>query len=214
MESLFGKSKESSLLALRAMPINQEQKRQILEKVENIQLYWMKDFRSSKFKQLPLDFVDWGIAYDPTANEINIGFNSLAYPNNETYLAVFAHEIGHSFDSCRWTAFFKGDWPFQKVGDCLRSSNSVGAKKRDDSKLDALAQNNKPLADSLRTNPTCNKLAYPPIGLQADQLPESFADWFSTESMIQIKGIQVEYLRIDLCQKMNFTLDLHTHPTT
>lgn len=201
MDSLFKKSRESSLLAVKAMALNDEQKRKILGRIGAINLYWMKDFKTSKFKQLPMDFLDWGIAYDPVANEINIGINALAYPNEETFLAVFAHEIGHSFDSCRWSAFFDGDWPFQKIGDCLRKSNSVGAKKRDDSKLNEVLKNNSGLAASLRANPTCNKLAYPLIGLQADQLPESFADWFSAEVMAIAKDINPAFLRLDLCEK-------------
>ncbi len=201
LETLFKKSKASSLSVIKQMPFDDSQKKQLITKIEAIKLYWMKDFKTSKFKELPMEFLDWGIAYDPVTNEINIGINSLSYPNDETYLAVFAHEIGHSFDSCRWSAFFQGPWPFQKVGECLRSASSVNAKKRDDSKLDLLAKENKELADSLKANPTCNKLGYPPMGLQADQLPESFADWFSAEVMASFKNIKPSAVRIDLCEK-------------
>lgn len=200
LQALFEKSKKSSMTVVKSFPIGEEQKKQIIERIEAIKLYWAKDFKSSKFKQLPLDFLDWGIAYDPIANEINIGVNSLSYPNDETYLAVFNHEIGHAFDSCRWGAFFQGEWPFQKIGDCLRSSKSVEAKKRDDSKMDLLAKENKELALSLKLNLTCNKLGYPPIGLQSDQLPESFADWFSAETMATIEDLKTSTLRTDLCE--------------
>lgn len=201
LERLFLKSKESSVAAIKTMPIKEDQRKKIIARIESIHLYWMKDFATSKFKKTPLEFLDWGIAYDPVANEINIGVNSLAYPNDETYLAVFAHEIGHAFDSCRWVAFFEGEWPFQKIGECLRSPESVQAKKRDDSKLELLAKENKDLATSLKINPTCNKLGYPPAGLQADQLPESFADWFSAEAIASTKEMKLSDLRIDLCEK-------------
>lgn len=201
MEVLFAKAKDHSLQAVKAMPIKDEPKRKIVARLEGIRLYWMKEFKTSKFKSLPMDFLDWGLAYDPMSNEINIGINSLVYPNDETLLAVFAHEIGHSIDSCRWSAFFDGDWPFQKIGDCLRGSGSVAAKKRDDSQIEKLAHENKELATSLKANPTCNKLDYPPTGRQADQLPESFADWFATEVLAKMQGLQLSTLRIDLCEK-------------
>lgn len=201
MEALFAKAKDHSLQAVKSMPIKDEQKRKIITRIEGIRLYWMKEFKTSKFKRLPMDFLDWGVAYDPITNEINIGINSLAYPNDETLLSVLAHEMGHSFDSCRWTAFFDGDWPFQKIGDCLRGPGSVAAKRRDDSQIEKLARENKELAASLKANPTCNKLDYPPAGLQADQLPESFADWFATEVLVKIKGLKFSALRVDLCEK-------------
>ena len=131
-----------------------------------------------------------------------MGLQSIDYPNDETYLAVFAHEIGHVFDSCRWGAYFTGVWPFEKIGECLRSTQSVKALKRDDSQLDIYTKQGKistDLALSLKQNPTCNKLVYPQNGLQADQLPESFADWFATETMANIAKLNAKKLRIDLC---------------
>lgn len=199
LENLFEKTKKQSLITIKHFPIGDEQKKKISLRIESIRLYWMKDFKSSKFSNLPMDFLDWGIAYNPVANEINIGINSLSYPNDETYLAVFSHEIGHSFDSCRWGAYFEGNWAFETIGECLRKAESVGAKKRDDSKMDLLVRTNKELALSLKANSTCNKLGYPPSGLQADQLPESFADWFSTETMASIDGLKTSQLRADLC---------------
>lgn len=204
MQSYFEKSKQASLDVIKAFPIKEDVKKKIVARIESIKLYWMKDFKTSKFKQLPLDFLDWGIAYDPAANEINIGVNALSYPNDETYLAVFAHEIGHSFDSCRWGAFFEGEWPFAKIGECLRLDGSVGAKKRDDSKLEEFVKRGKvpaDLAEALKINSTCNKMIYPPAGVQADQLPESFADWFSAEAMATLPDIKAKNLRVDLCEK-------------
>jgi hypothetical protein len=201
LKSLFEKSKKQSLKTIMSFPIGDEQKKKISLRVQSIQLYWMKDFKTSKFSSLPMDYLDWGIAYDPVANEINIGINSLSYPNDETYLAVFSHEIGHSFDSCRWGAYFEGAWPFESIGECLRKDESVGAKKRDDSKMDLLVKANKELALSLKANLTCNKLGYPSSGLQADQLPESFADWFSTETMASFDVLKTSQLRADLCDE-------------
>jgi len=199
IEALFKRAKDESIKNLLATSI--DQKTQIVDRVKAIKLYWPKSLKTARNNAIPLDLIDWGIAYDSVPNEINIGLRAHAYPNDETYLAVFAHEIGHAFDSCRWGAFFEGPWPFEKVGQCLRSSESVAAKTRDDSLLEKMLSEKKLTADlvqSLKQNPTCNKLVYPPIGTQADQLPEAFADWFSTEVMAQMSDINYK-LRQDLC---------------
>lgn len=208
MEKIFSDTQKFSLKKIESFPINSELKKQISSRVKNIKLYWMKDFKKSKFKELPLDFLDWGIAYDPVNNEINMGLNALAYSNEETYMSVFAHEIGHSFDSCRWGAFYEGKWPFAKIEECLRQENTVNAKKRDDTKLDELVKNGKistELSMSLKANPTCNKMAYPPVGVQADQLPESFADWFSAEVVSDIPNLKYQNLRLELCENKELT---------
>lgn len=204
MESHFKVSKNQALEFIKESKLSDDAKKQIQNRISAIKLYWMKDFKTSKFVKYPIEYVSWGIAYDPVANEINMGMHSLAYPNKETYLAVFAHEIGHSIDSCRWGAFLKGKWPFENVGSCLRSSESVGAKKRDDSKMQSmLAQRrlSKDLITALKLHPTCNKRVYPPVGTQSDQLPESFADWFSAEVVARIPGLDKKALRQDLCKE-------------
>lgn len=203
MEKLFSKSQNQSLEYIKSSNLNSDAKKQTLSRIKSIKLYWMKDFKESKFKKYPIEFSSWGVAYDPVGNEINMGLHSLSYPNDETYLAVFAHEIGHSIDSCRWGAFMKGSWPFEKVGKCLRSEESTGAKKRDDSKMaQMLAQKriSKQLITALKLNPTCNKRVYPPAGTQADQLPETFADWFSAEVIAKMDGVDKTKLRQDLCE--------------
>lgn len=203
MKSLFVKTQQASLQTIQSSLLPQSAKTQILKRIQSLQLYWMKDFKTSKFKKLPLDFLDWGIAYDPGTNEINMGLNAMAYPNDETYLAVFSHEMGHSFDSFRWGAFFQGAWPFEKIGNCLRTPESAGAKKRNDSKLEEFVQKgqiSKDLAEGLRLNPTCNKMIYPPVGIQADQLAEAFADWFSAEVLANLAKINLLHIRVDLCE--------------
>jgi len=204
MQKYFEKTKAAAIETVKSFPITQKEK--IIERIKGIKLYWPLNFKQARNNKIPLDIIEWGIAYDPPANEINMGVNAMAYPNSETYLAVFAHEIGHSFDSCRWSSMIsaKTAWPFQKVGECLRSEKSAGAKTRDDRLLTPLIEQKKidaELAKSLKENPTCNKLGYPPIGVQADQLPETFADWFSAEVMGHLKLENVSNLRADLCEK-------------
>lgn len=201
VEKLFEKAKTNALAALQLLPI--EGREIIMTRVRGMKLYWPKTLKTARNNSVPLELIDWGIAYDPVPNEINIGVNALSYPNDETYVAVFAHEIGHSFDSCRWGAFFSGAWPFARVGECLRSEKSVRAKKRDDSRLESLVSAGrvpKEMAMALKANLTCNKLVYPPPGIQADQLPEAFADWFSAEVMARAQDINIEHMREDLCE--------------
>jgi hypothetical protein len=218
LETLFLRAKKASLEKVKTYKLDAKPLAEITARIEGIHLYWAKNLKDSKFKSMPLEFADWGIAYDPSQNEINIGIKSLAYPNDETILSVFAHEIGHAIDSCRWGAYFTGPWAFEKVGECLRSPASAGAKKRDDTKIQAQVKAGRlsaELAEALRQNPTCNKIAYPPIGVQADQLPETFADWFSAEVIATFGidndleqgqgqnlglGFDITKLRSDLCE--------------
>lgn len=204
MERLFARSKATALDTIQKFALSDAQKKSINSRITPIELYWPKDFKSARNNSIPLDIIDWGIAYDPMPNQINIGLNATTYPNDETVLAVFAHEIGHAIDSCRWGAFLTGPWPFEAVGNCLRGEKSAGAKKRDDTLLEKLVKEGAikaDLAESLRQNPTCNKLIYPPPTVQADQLPESFADWFSAEVISNMNLDSLTNLRSDLCSE-------------
>ena len=200
LEKDFEKTKALALETIKKMDLPQG--KAIIKKIKLIKLYWPAHLKTARNNSIPLDLIDWGIAYDPVSNEINIGLNSYSYDNDDTLIAVFAHEIGHSFDPCRWSAFYDGPWPFEKVGQCLRSDKSVGAKTRDDGQMEAFKNNGKitlELMNALKANPTCNKLVYPVAGIQADQLSETFADWFSAEVISSYKNLNVIKLRIDLC---------------
>ena len=201
LEKDFSKTKKLALETITKM--NLPQSKGIIKKIKDIKLFWPTHLKIASNNSIPLDLIEWGIAYDPISNKINIGLNSYSYGNEETLIAVFAHEIGHSFDSCRWNAFFDGQWPFEKVGQCLRSEKSIGAKLRDDSQLEALKNSQKITAElmlALKANPTCNKRIYPTGGIQADQLSETFADWFSAEVISSYKNLNVSKLRLDLCE--------------
>ncbi|MGE4233956.1 MAG: hypothetical protein AB7F43_11560 [Bacteriovoracia bacterium] len=197
---LFEKAKRLALLSIDNFSIPLRTKTTIKYTIQKINLYWMKSFKHSKFVKYPLELFSWGIAYDPGTKEINIGLDTDRYDSDETILAVFAHEIGHSFDPCRWSAFYEGKNPFQAVLDCLRSQKSVAARPRDDTYLDRFVKKgklSKELALALRANPTCNKMEYPSEGIQADQILESFADWFSAEAISHHAHIS-KNLRSDL----------------
>jgi hypothetical protein len=202
MEGLFHTVREMSLKKIDSFHLAPAVQKAIRARVEAVSLYWITPFHESKGRVAPLEFLDWGVAYDPTHNQINMGLNALAYGRDVTIMAVFAHELGHAFDLCRWGAFYEGPWPFQKIGECLRKSESVGAKTRDDSQLESLVKRgtvSREVAVALKMNPTCNKLIYPPPGVQADQLAESFADWFSAEVM-SFAVVELAGLRDDLCE--------------
>lgn len=213
LDRLFAQAKAAALETIEGFQLKETP--QLLSRVRAIRLYWPENLKSARNQSLPLDLISWGVAYDPTANEINVGLEALFYPNDNSFLSVFAHEIGHSFDSCRWGAYFEGPWPFEEVGECLRSSESVGAKKRDDSKLEDMVKSgaiSADLATSLKMNSTCNKLVYPPSGVQADQLPESFADWFSAEVVAHLAIKDLTGFRSDLCEDKDLSVG-SSYPT-
>lgn len=206
VQEIFAKTKKQSLQVVEQMNLLPEQKQQLTKIISGISLYWFDDFKSSRFAKKASEFLNWGVAFDPEYNEINIGLDILSYPerevSHETLVAVFAHEMAHAFDSCRWSAFQQGAWPFVKVGECLRGESSVHALKRDDVLLDQwLKQHPEMVADAadLKKNITCNSSKYPPDGTQADQLPESFADWFSAEVLASVIT-EVKIVRSDLQQ--------------
>lgn len=202
-ESIFRQAHKLAITKVNQMDLEKPARKQIVERLSQVSLYWMGDLAESPFRKKPLEVFSWGIAYDPVPNRINMGLEALQYTNDETIFAVFSHELGHVFDPCRWGAFFKGENPFSKVVECIRTSKSVGAQKRDDrfmSKMILERHLSKELALGLKVNPMCNRLEYPPIGVQADQLPESFADWFSAEVLSESPYL-TNNLRSDLCQE-------------
>lgn len=201
LEKIFLVTQKLALKRVETFALDESTKRAVIAKIGAIRLYWPKEFKTSKYKSYPLEAISWGVAYDPVNNEVNVGVDALKYADRQTLMAVFAHEIGHAFDPCRWSSFFGGANPFESVTRCLRTDRSVGALSRDDSTLDAMVKSGsvaKDLAVSLRANPTCNQMAYPPIGVQADQILESFADWFSAE-VISLQKLDT-MPRKDLCE--------------
>lgn len=201
---LFKEAVSLAILRINKSKFSHEIKNNIINRFQNIKLYWFKTLKGSKFEKKPLEFVKWGIAYDSVPNEINIGIEALSYQNADTIFSVFAHEIGHAIDPCRWGVFISGKNPFNRVISCLRGEKSANAKKRDDSLMNQLVKNkklSKELAKSLKVNPTCNKSNYPPTGIQKDQTSETFADWFSAELVSLSKKHLNTNLRKDLCKK-------------
>lgn len=199
---------ESAIKAVESWPIEADAKKQIQQRLRSIKLQIFDLDMIDSFKRPYLELLAWGVAYDPEAHQIQVGVESLMYPNRETRLAVIAHELGHSVDSCRWGTYMKGLWPFEIIGKCLRRSESAGAQPRDDRELNKFKTEDPELQKiitDLVSNPTCNSQHYPPIGIQADQLPESFADWFSTEVITTLPTLNLSQVRTDLCssRKLN-----------
>ncbi|MCB0378742.1 MAG: hypothetical protein KDD33_09640 [Bdellovibrionales bacterium] len=201
-EKLFKQAKADSLKVVNGWLIDEKAKKEISERLGATELYWFHGLKGSKFEKMPLEFLKWGVAYDPIPNHINMGVQSLRYKSDSTLYSVFAHELGHAFDSCRWGAFFKSKNPFEKLHQCLRSQESTKAQKRDDSKLEELKKSGKlpiEVAQSLVANPTCNRTFYPPIGLQQEQILEVFADWFAAE-VVAVSPYLDDQVRADLCE--------------
>ncbi len=204
LELSFNVAKASALDVLKLQMGKDANYPAIKKKVDELKIFIPSKVLGTKVEKAPRDFLEWGFAYDPTANEINIGLEGLNFADPKykaTLVSLMAHEIAHSFDSCRFSSTYKGKNPFHNVHLCLRNSTSVQALARDDSQLDFLVKNQilKPeVAKSLRDNPTCNRSLYPLPGKQKDQLDEVFADWFSAE-VVAISGIATDNLRSELC---------------
>ena len=198
LNKVFDDQKNIALNTIDKMNFSNEDKEFIKVKIKEIKLYWPTELATSKFAKTPLEFFEWSLAYDPKNNEINVGLNSPHLDLINFKIAIL-HEIAHSFDSCRWSNSKKSEWPFKNVGECLRNY----ALKRDDSKLDYLFKEKKLTDDEynyFKSNTTCNNSKYPPIGIQSDQLPETFADWFAAEA-VEKKDI-VSSLRSELCTEV------------
>ena len=202
-KKLFESAQDDALKVIQAWNLEEKDKKTLLKRVEDIRLYWFHKLQHTKYEKIPLEFVRWGVAYDPATNEINMGIQSLQYANDSTLYSVFAHEIGHAFDPCRWQPFLQSQVPYQKLITCLRSNKSTAAKKRDDSKMkEMLAKKQLSVreAQGMKLNPLCNRSFYPPVGTQQEQILEVFADWFATEVIAISKHLNGN-MRTDLCRK-------------
>ena len=188
IKNIFKDAKADALKYLQGLGLSVKELSVVSSRVKNIKLYFFTTLEGSKYEARPLDFLKWGLSFDPVASEINIGVDILKYEGDGELYSVFLHEIAHSFDPCRWSAFIKGSNIFARAITCLRSENSAGAKLRDDSKISLMIKSgrmSKEFAESLRSNKTCNNSIYPQVGMQKDQIGEVFADWFSAEVLSQ-----------------------------
>lgn len=204
---LFQEAQNKSIEVVKTWKIDEETKKEIISKISTIKLYWFEKLKGSKYQNIPLEFIKWGVAYDPVTNEINLGVQAKRYGSDATLFSVLVHEIGHSFDPCRWSAFFKQKNPFDKLYSCLRDEKSAGAKPRDDSRMQEMLDKkflNQAMVDSLKSNPTCNRTIYPPTGTQKDQLLEVFADWFAAEVVAESTYLTSD-LRKDLCNDQDLS---------
>lgn len=198
---LLKKTKATATEVVASWKLEEKTHKEIIDRINDIDLYWLTDLESSPYKNKPLEFVKWGLAYDPTTNKINVGLDFKKHPNDMTIVSIMAHEIGHSIDSCRWSSFFKNASPFEKLNNCLRKN--TGAKTRDDSQMKLAIEKKwltQEMADSLKKNMTCNRSFYPPIGTQKEQILEVFADWFSAEVASRTE-LPFQEIRNDLCGK-------------
>lgn len=201
-EDVFKKAKASVKKFVLSLPLLEDDRKKAIHRLDTINLYWFEKIAGTRYQSKPLEFIRWGMAYDPQHNEINMGVQARQYPSDANLFSVFAHEMAHSIDPCRWSFYIGTNNPFEKVIQCLRSDNSVAAKKRDDSKMQwALDKKvlNKEMADSLQKHLSCNRSFYPPKGTQKDQILESFADWLSAEAFA-IGPYSNQFPRADLCQ--------------
>lgn len=202
VQKIFELAKQTAIAKIQSLSIEDKNKLVIQNKIKAIRLYIPQRLKDSKFEKFPMEFMQWSLAYDPKLNEINFGLNALKY-NSTSLTSALLHEIAHSFDPCRWNLDTQEKWPFEKVGECLRTF----AKRRDDHTLDLYFQNKKiSEADykKIKSSPTCLITSSQfRNNDQADQLPETFADWFSAYSMPE--NLINEDFRNDLCEQSDLS---------
>ena len=202
IKKIFEQARQATLKWIASAALDGPNSQKIQARIKAVELVFLKKLSGSPFQKNPLEAISWGVAYDPVPNRINVGVEVLQYPSDANLFAVLTHELGHSVDSCRWGAFLEGAYPFASVVHCLRGPSSAGARTRDDSQIEEMVKAGKlspELKAALTAHPTCNKLEYPPIGVQSDQSLEAFADWFAAEVTSQSDFAKAE-LRVDLCQ--------------
>lgn len=177
-------------------------------RLRETRLIFLEDlnYGSPREDKVPAEFLFDGLAYHPLSNSIQVGVQTLKYVDPESLGPALIHEMAHSFDACRWQAFLsKVENPFTPIFECLRSDESVGAKKRDDSDLEDFEKEGKLTSDevkALKLNPTCNLKSYPAGDLQRDQLNEVFADWFSAD-VLALDPKFKNRVRPDLLEKID-----------
>lgn len=193
----FQKAKDLSIQKIQSSPLDLQSKNKIIQKIQDLKIYFPSKLSGSKFEKNILEFFNWGFAYDPKTNEINLGLDVFKY-NEQNMKVALLHEIAHSFDSCRWSQNEDSTWPFEKIGLCLRKFTL----SRDDSKLNDLKTTGYLTEEEFqffKKNTTCHNTKYPPTGFQKDQLTETFADWFSAFAM---ENEKIDFhFRDDLCEE-------------
>ncbi len=195
----FLAAKKLALQKITNSPLEKDSKQIIINKINAVKLYFPEKLRGSKYEKSILEFLNWGLAFDPNNDEINVGLDTLKY-NEQNLKVALLHEIAHSFDTCRWSQKENSNWPFEKIGLCLRKFTLT----RDDSRLEEFKTTGY-LTESeylfFKKNQTCHNTKYPPSGIQKDQITETFADWFSAYALSDEK-INIHF-RDDLCEDKN-----------
>lgn len=105
-------------------------------------------------------------SYNKDENTVCVGLGLIRL---STVVSVIAHEIGHSFDPCSWQMKNKEqDYPFTQIAECLRTKESIGAVAR---------------------SPALKGLCKIDGLFIEDQIGESFADWVSSEVLLDSQSM-------------------------
>ena len=211
LEKILTTVKKDAKRRFLSWPIKQKDKQSITHRIDTVQLRWFKGLASSPYANKPLSYLASSLSYDPSKHQIHVGMKTKSYPTDASLYSVLAHEIAHSFDSCQWGLYIKGDFPFKKVESCMRALEGIHVKVRDDSHMKQAILDDvisKEMSQSLQQNPTCSLPQYPPRGVQKDQWPEAFSDWFAAEMFAFGHERIKELPRPDLCR------DFKANPTS
>lgn len=182
--------------------------------IVTIKLNWVETIANSVFMEDPERYLNMDIEYNPKHNVLTIGQRASIHNDGDTILSIFIQQMALAISPCRWSILFPNiDFPFQKPLECLRTKDSIHAKKRDDSKVQSLYKSKKitkEQRDAINKYPLCNTPFYPTKGLQKEQINIAFSDWISAEAISQMKELSIHF-REDLCAIQTDSLT-HSYP--
>jgi hypothetical protein len=202
IEQIFKTAKKEMKQTLIAMPIPEDTQKQIIEQIEQTPLYWLGQLKGGPFQNQPLKFLNTGLTYDESKQQLLIGVQILRLPDSDSIMSRLIEGMTSSFDFCHWDKnLSQVKNPFTHLVQCFRESKSANAKTRDDRLLNQWLSKKvitEEKVDYLRNQPLCNDPLYPPAGSQKEQVNQVFADWFTAEVLAQRDPLRTP-IRSDLC---------------
>ncbi len=198
----FIEAKTLSLKFIDSTNFDKKTKTYLKDRIASIRMEWFTQIEGTRYEKSPIEYIKRDINYDPLTHSMILGFQVTRFKDPDTVTSVFAEQIAHAFDPCRWNSFQRNKkFPFQKITQCLRTKNSITAKKRGDEKLSTKKGKkilNVNQVKILKENPLCNTPFFPLEYDQREQINTAFADWFSAEVMSQKEKLS-DHMREDLC---------------
>lgn len=203
-QDVFDRSKKLIKVVLQKGPIDKTTKATLIKLITESKINWFNKIEGSQYELSPSRFLDGLISYNVSDNSISIGVRAATIELEDSLISIFAQELAHAFDPCRWSVQYpKKKFPFESVVQCLRSKESIAARARESKKLDTDWVNGKFLPEQvkvLKSYPSCNTAIFPLGEDQREQINLAFADWFSAEVLSSMKKVSPQF-RKNLCSE-------------